>query len=273
MWPEYNLHGAVLNSYWNRNFDDFPDFQFALFDDERGEVLAEGHTLPCPWDGTTEGLGDGIDAITVAAFEAAAVGSRADRAVRDGRRGQPALSGKRPGRPGARSDVAGRARGRSRLSDRAGPAELQGPLPDHADRALRGLDAGDGEPFDPWIRIHTRRGGRIVKPIPAVASDHGHRRRMGAVDRHEVPGVGRVRRSRPGSRRSTSTARRMSGPTGSRTCGSSTRSADAQLAAVAQSARGSGSGVSRRSICVAPGLEPRRQDDLACRAPRPGRRR
>jgi hypothetical protein len=24
----------------------------------------------------------------------------------------------------------------------------------------------DGEPFDPWIRIHTRRGGRIVKPIP-----------------------------------------------------------------------------------------------------------
>jgi hypothetical protein len=24
----------------------------------------------------------------------------------------------------------------------------------------------NGEPFDPWIRIHTRRGGRIVKPIP-----------------------------------------------------------------------------------------------------------
>jgi hypothetical protein len=24
----------------------------------------------------------------------------------------------------------------------------------------------DGEPFDPWIRIHTCRGGKIVKPIP-----------------------------------------------------------------------------------------------------------
>ena len=24
----------------------------------------------------------------------------------------------------------------------------------------------NGEPFDPWIRIHTRRGGEIVKPIP-----------------------------------------------------------------------------------------------------------
>ena len=24
----------------------------------------------------------------------------------------------------------------------------------------------NGEPLDPWIRIHTRRGGQIVKPIP-----------------------------------------------------------------------------------------------------------
>ena len=109
VWPEYNLHGAVLNSYWNRTFDDFPDFQFALFDDEQDEVLAEGHTLPCPWDGTTEGLGDGIDAMTVAAFEAAASGRAPDRAVRDGRRGRPPLSGKRPRRPGAGGDVAGGA--------------------------------------------------------------------------------------------------------------------------------------------------------------------
>jgi hypothetical protein len=24
----------------------------------------------------------------------------------------------------------------------------------------------DGQPFDPWIRTHTRCGGRIVKPVP-----------------------------------------------------------------------------------------------------------
>ena len=24
----------------------------------------------------------------------------------------------------------------------------------------------NGEPFDPWLRIHTRRGGQIAKPIP-----------------------------------------------------------------------------------------------------------
>jgi len=25
---------------------------------------------------------------------------------------------------------------------------------------------GGGEPFDPWIRVHVRRGGAIVKPVP-----------------------------------------------------------------------------------------------------------
>ena len=34
VWPEYNQHGAVLGRYWARLFDDFPDYQFALFDAE-----------------------------------------------------------------------------------------------------------------------------------------------------------------------------------------------------------------------------------------------
>jgi hypothetical protein len=38
------------------------------------EVIAEGHAAPCDWDGTTDGLGDGIDAMIVAAFEARADG-------------------------------------------------------------------------------------------------------------------------------------------------------------------------------------------------------
>src|SRR6476646_12204188 len=74
VWPEYNLHGDRLGVYWARLFDDFPRFQYVLFDDEQRTVLAEGHTLPCCWDGTTEGLGDGIDATVAAAFDAADAG-------------------------------------------------------------------------------------------------------------------------------------------------------------------------------------------------------
>jgi ribosomal protein S18 acetylase RimI-like enzyme len=69
VWPEYNNHGDVLNRYWGRLFEDFPEFQFVLHDDQDA-VLAEGHTVACVWDGTTEGLGDGIDAMIDGAFEA-----------------------------------------------------------------------------------------------------------------------------------------------------------------------------------------------------------
>jgi hypothetical protein len=47
-------------------FDEFSEFQFVLYNDEEQEVIAEGHTLPCEWDGSPEGLGDGIDT-TIAA--------------------------------------------------------------------------------------------------------------------------------------------------------------------------------------------------------------
>jgi hypothetical protein len=68
VWPEYNLHGEVANRYWDKLYNDFPDFQFVLYDDERDEVLAEGHTLPCSWDGTAASLGAGIDHIITAGF-------------------------------------------------------------------------------------------------------------------------------------------------------------------------------------------------------------
>ena len=62
VWPEYNQHGDVLNSYWGRLYDDFPQWQFVLLDEAAGQVLAEGHTIPVDWDGTDPGLGPGIDA-------------------------------------------------------------------------------------------------------------------------------------------------------------------------------------------------------------------
>jgi len=70
VWPEYNQHGAVLNRYWDRLFTDFPNFQFVLYDDHDRAVVAEGHTVPCDWDGSVAGLGDGIDTTIVAAFAA-----------------------------------------------------------------------------------------------------------------------------------------------------------------------------------------------------------
>jgi hypothetical protein len=75
VWPEYNLHSDEPNGYWEQLFEAFPGFQFVLYDDEQDEVSAEGHTLPCDWDGTVDGLGEGIDTTIASAF----------RSHRDGR--------------------------------------------------------------------------------------------------------------------------------------------------------------------------------------------
>jgi GNAT superfamily N-acetyltransferase len=166
VWPEYNQHGEVLDRYWGRLFDDFADFQFVLYDDQEREVIAEGHTMPCVWDGTTEGLGDGIDAMVVAAFEA-----------HDAGRGPTALCALaaevRPRFQGG--GLADRMLGvMADLARDAGLEHLIAPVrPSLKDRypitpieRYVGWTREDGEPFDPWIRVHIRRGATIARPIP-----------------------------------------------------------------------------------------------------------
>jgi GNAT superfamily N-acetyltransferase len=166
VWPEYNLHGPILGSYWSRLIDDFPEYQFVLFDDDQEEVLAEGHTLPCPWDGTPDGLGDGIDAMTVAAFEAAAAG-RAPTAL-------CAMAAEINPRFQGRGLADQMLEAMSQIARKAGLTSLIAPVrPSYKDRypitpieRYVAWTRDNGEPFDPWIRVHTRRGGQIVKPIP-----------------------------------------------------------------------------------------------------------
>lgn len=163
VWPEYNLHGDVLNRYWGRLYDEFPDLQFALFDEERDEVLAEGHTILCRWDGTPAGLGPGIDH----ALEAGFAPDGAPNAL-------CALA--------AEILPAHRDRGLSEvilrvmagLAAERGLAHLVAPVrPSWKERyPLAPIDRyvrwtrPDGQPFDPWIRVHLRIGGEIVAPAP-----------------------------------------------------------------------------------------------------------
>jgi hypothetical protein len=166
VWPEYNLHSEDSNRYWDRLFDEFADYQFLLYDDGDREVIAEGHTIPCDWDGTSDGLGDGIEAMIAAAFKA-----------RQERREPTALCA-------LAAEIRPRFQGgglANRMLDvmadvaaGAGMTHLIAPVrPSFKDRypitpieEYLGWTRENGEPFDPWIRIHTRRGGQIVKPIP-----------------------------------------------------------------------------------------------------------
>jgi hypothetical protein len=61
--PEYNKHGDVLAPRWSRLYDEYPAYQLVLWDDATGEVLGEGNTIPCRFDGTIQGLPRGIDEV------------------------------------------------------------------------------------------------------------------------------------------------------------------------------------------------------------------
>jgi hypothetical protein len=165
VWPQYNLHGAVLGRFWGRLREELPDYQFVLYDDERDEVLAEGHTAPCPWDGTLDGLGAGIDEMITTAFSALDAGAEVTALCALAAEIRPRFQGL--GLADGILDV---------MSDLARDAELSSLIapvrPSWKDRyPLTPIERyvewtrEDGQPFDPWIRVHTRRGGIITKPV------------------------------------------------------------------------------------------------------------
>jgi len=166
VWPEYNLHGDVLNEWWGYLDEELPDYQFVLYDEDRDEVVAEGHTGPMHWDGTDAGLPPGIDPAIVQIF---------DRA----RRGEPvntlcALAAESP-RDGRVRGLAVQLLGAMRvICERQGLTHLVAPvrpsLKEHypmtpIDRYV-GWRRDDGQLFDPWMRVHERLGARIAGTLP-----------------------------------------------------------------------------------------------------------
>jgi GNAT superfamily N-acetyltransferase len=162
-WPEYNLHGDVSNVLWPLLDERFAEFQFVLAD-ATDEVVAQGHMLPCRWDGTLEDLPDGIDA---AMTQACGAGAPAPDAA-------CALAAEiRPAHQG-RGLAAEMLRAMAAICRRHGLRELIAPVrPNLKSRyPLTPIERyalwtrRDGLPFDPWMRVHARLGGRILRPAP-----------------------------------------------------------------------------------------------------------
>jgi hypothetical protein len=164
VWPEYNTHGDVLNDYWGRLDEEFAEYQFSLYDEDADAVLAEGHSIPCAWDGTAEGIPDGIDGLIVDAFRLRAEGGTATTLSALAIEIAPAHQG-----GGLSRTMIGAMR--SLAADHERP-DLIAPLrPTWKERyPLTPIERyaawarEDGLPFDPWIRLHVRLGAEIVRP-------------------------------------------------------------------------------------------------------------
>jgi GNAT superfamily N-acetyltransferase len=160
--PEFMHHNEPGGRWWSSLYDRFPAFQLALVDDE--ELVAEGHALPVPWDGSIEGLPSGWDT----AFELGMTSEREPTAlsalaisVRPARQGQGLAA-----RMIEAFRDAARAEGLSDLLAPVRPTwkERYPLIPIERYLTWR---REDGAHFDPWLRLHERVGGEIVAPAPA----------------------------------------------------------------------------------------------------------
>jgi hypothetical protein len=166
VWPEYNLHGDVLNRWWGHLEEELADFQFVLYDEANDTVVAEGHTGPFWWDGSDQTLPDSIDSAIELIFAQARAGepvntlcALAAESPRDGRARGLAV---------AILDAMRTIARRQRLVHLVAPVR-----PSMKDRyPLAPIERyvqwrrDDGQLLDPWMRVHERLGARVATPLP-----------------------------------------------------------------------------------------------------------
>ena len=159
--PEFMHHNEPGARWWRFLYDRFPDFQLALLDDE--ELLAEGHSLPVPWDGSLDDLPSGWSE----AFER---GMTSDEPATALSALAISVHPQQQGRGLAARMLeafrdAARAAGLSDLIAPVRPTwkERYPLIPIERYQEWR---REDGTHFDPWLRVHERIGGEIVAPAP-----------------------------------------------------------------------------------------------------------
>jgi hypothetical protein len=166
VWPEYNLHGDVINQWWGLLDAELPQFQFVLYGYEAGSVAARGPTGPLAWNGQDETLPGGIDQVIEQIFTQ----HRAHAPVS----ALCALAAEIS--PGARGRglAAGVLAGMRNVAQRNGLAHLIAPVrPSWKHRyPLSPIQnyvrwrRPDGQLLDPWMRTHERLGARVATPLP-----------------------------------------------------------------------------------------------------------
>ena len=158
--PEYNNHGDVLNVYWGRLTEELPEFQFHLVED--GEPVARARSVPIRWEGTVGDLPAGIDGAIARGFDEGGASWLCALLIV-----VPAFA---QGRGLSRVAVEGMIR----LAREHGLDGVVAPVrPSWKERyPLAPIERyaawrrADGLLFDPWMRVHERLGGEILKPEP-----------------------------------------------------------------------------------------------------------
>jgi GNAT superfamily N-acetyltransferase len=164
-WPEFMLQDPVAGRLWHHLDEELAAWQFLLLDAE-DRIVVGGNSAPLAWDGADDGLPAGWDV----QFERTVAGLRAGVASNTLGALQIVVAPERQGEGLAGRMVEifrdrARAAGFSALIACVRPTDKHRyplvPIEHYAAWTL-----ADGLPFDAWIRLHARLGGRVARPAP-----------------------------------------------------------------------------------------------------------
>ncbi len=178
IWPAFMLEDPVSNKHWGALHSHFPDFQFALVDRATDAIVGYANSAPLHWDDALESLPDdgwdwaleqsikennvgitptllcGLQIAVVPEYQGQGLSSRLLQILIDTARNHGFTRVIIPVRPSMK------------------PLYPLTPMK----RYIMWMRE-DGMPYDPWLRVHVRRGGLIIQPceyamrIPGAISE------------------------------------------------------------------------------------------------------
>jgi hypothetical protein len=167
-WPRFLQHSDTHS--WPALYDAFPQYQL-LLRDTAGELVGIGHTVPLIWDGTLEDLPTSIESIIRRGLAVKALAAKEKGIVPNTLSALAAIVPQQHQRQGhsARILLAMRqialAHGIERLIAPVRPI-LKAAYPLQPFERYAAWTRQDGSPFDPWIRVHSDLGAKILQVLP-----------------------------------------------------------------------------------------------------------
>ena len=168
LWPEFVRHDKVVEAFWPRLYEVYPDFQLWAVDRDERRTVAYACTVPVSWDGTPSprgidwALSNGVAGAptTLCALVAGVVPDYRGVGIADAIVRRLASVAAAHGLDGLIAPV------RPTWKDRYPLVPIERYL------AWR---RGDGEHYDPWLRAHERLGGELLAPAPRSLTIAGSR--------------------------------------------------------------------------------------------------
>lgn len=172
VWPEFMLNDPIGNKHWGHLFDWFASFQVSLFLDS--EMAAIANSIPLHWDLPVEELPEeGWDWAILKGVEDYKNGLKPNVLCALQISIKKAFQGK-----GLSSHMVNEFKklaGRHELDYVIAPVRPNR----KCDYPLQSIDQyiswemSNGLPFDPWLRVHAKVGGKIIKPCHKAMGIHG----------------------------------------------------------------------------------------------------